>query len=440
MEWQTAKTQKLKADAAYERKAWNRAVMKDTFAQCHHSPRLRHVKRVHACTLLGKEIWSQSDVQTSSPRVEVRNADCVQVATELCKVTGAKVYMLNMACPRNPGGGCWSGCNAQEEHCCRCSDLYLQQQRAQCEYKYPLLNYDSTHGSSKTPDFTVLVHEKVTFFKDPRDYSMLPPKDWSEFGVLTAAAEKAERGQSLGPNSRRFISYLLEVAQMQGCTHLVLSAWGCGAFRQDAAEVARAFKRALLCVKKTNLPEVVFAITDDHNSKPPGNLHQFNIEFGHAHVPFTPPPRHQSPRASGPSTTVDNASATEPGADTRQPSERTDDTTGAGQGCGTNLKLCLAIYFHIYIYIYIEHTAGYYRHAQHSPYEVADSETIIHQKLRKEFVWPEAEQVFQASPPSIYAGQFFQSSLQSMSPEQVFQASAWVEDLLGRLAWQTCLV
>jgi len=350
MEWQTAKSQKLKADAAYERKARNRAVMKDTFAQCHHSPRLRRVKRVHACTLLGKEIWSQSDVQTSSPRVEIRNADCVQVATELCKVTGAKVYMLNMACPRNPGGGCWSGCNAQQEHCCYISNLYLQEQRAQCEYKYPLLNYDSTHGSSKTPDFTVLVHEKVTFFKDPRDYSMLPPDDWSEFGVLTAAAEKAERGQSLGPNARRFISYLLEVAQMQGCTHLVLSAWGCGAFRQDAAEVARAFKLALRHVKQTNLPEVVFAIMDDHNSKPPGNLHQFNIEFGYAHVPFTP--RHQSPRASGPSTTVDNASATEPGADTRQPSERTDDTTGAGQGCGTNLKLCLAIYFHIYIYIY----------------------------------------------------------------------------------------
>ena len=353
MEWQTAKSQKLKADAAYERKARNRAVMKDTFAQCHHSPRLRRVKRVHACTLLGKEIWSQSDVQTSSPRVEIRNADCVQVATELCKVTGAKVYMLNMACPRNPGGGCWSGCNAQQEHCCYISNLYLQEQRAQCEYKYPLLNYDSTHGSSKTPDFTVLVHEKVTFFKDPRDYSMLPPDDWSEFGVLTAAAEKAERGQSLGPNARRFISYLLEVAQMQGCTHLVLSAWGCGAFRQDAAEVARAFKLALRHVKQTNLPEVVFAITDDHNSKPPGNLHQFNIEFGHAHVPFTPPPRHQSPRASGPSTTVDNASVTEAGADTRQPPERTDDTAGAGQGCGTNLKLCLATYLYIYINIYI---------------------------------------------------------------------------------------
>ena len=97
------------------------------------------------------------------------------------------------------------------------------------------------------------------------------------------------------------------------------------------------------------------------------------------------------------------------------------------------------LYIFIYIYIYIEHTAGYYRHAQHSPYEVADSETIIHQKLRKEFVWPEAEQVFQASPPSIYAGQFFQSSLPSMSPEQVFQASLPSKGLGGRLARKTCL-
>ena len=86
MEWQTAKSQKLKADAAYERKAWNRAVMKDTFAQCHHSPRLRRVQPVHACTLLGKEIWDSGGLKRSSPRVEIRNADCVQVATEPCNV------------------------------------------------------------------------------------------------------------------------------------------------------------------------------------------------------------------------------------------------------------------------------------------------------------------------------------------------------------------
>ena len=174
MEGQTAASQKRKAYAAYDRKPWNRAVMKDTFAQCYRIPRLRYVERVHACTLLGDQIWSQGDLKRCSPRVEVRNADCVQVATELCKVTGAKVYMLNMACPRTPGGGCFQGCSAQEEHCCRCSNLFPQMERAQREHKYPLLNHTD---SSKTPDFTVLVHEKVTFFKDPRDYSMLPPSE-----------------------------------------------------------------------------------------------------------------------------------------------------------------------------------------------------------------------------------------------------------------------
>ena len=272
----TANSRKRKADEAFQRKEWNRAVIADTLEQCKGRSLLCHVKRVHACTLLGKQERSQSDVHTSIPQVQVRNADCVQVATELCKVTGAKVWLLNMACPRKPGGGVLGGCNAQEEHLCRCSNLFPQLQRAAYENKYPLHTY---HSSSDTPDFSVLVHPKVTFFKDPKDYSTLPPKDWSEVGVLTAAAEKAEWGQSLGPNTNRFIAYLLEVAQMQGCTHLVLSAWGCGAFHQGAAEVARCFKLALQRVQKTTLPEVVFAVMDDHNSKPPGNLQLFNIEF-----------------------------------------------------------------------------------------------------------------------------------------------------------------
>ena len=81
-------------------------------------------------------------------------------------------------------------------------------------------------------------------------------------------------------------------------------------------------------------------------------------------------PLHQLPGASWPQTdtnqgtTLDDASVTEPGADTRQQPERTDDATGAGQGCATNFKLLLAIfYIYTYIYICIEYTAGYFRHA-----------------------------------------------------------------------------
>ena len=180
MQQQTANSHNLKEEAAYHRKALNRAVMRDTLSWCQHNSRLRHTERVHSYTLLGAESWSQGDVQTSSPRVEIRNADCVQVATELCKVTGAKVYMLNMACPRNPGGGSMQGYSSQEEHGCRCSNLYPQLQRAWRENKFPLHNY---HSSSNTPDFTVLVHEKVTVFKDTQNYSILPPSEWREFGV-----------------------------------------------------------------------------------------------------------------------------------------------------------------------------------------------------------------------------------------------------------------
>jgi uncharacterized protein (TIGR02452 family) len=271
----TDASRKRKSDEAFAKKARNRAVIMDTLQQCESVEGLGHVKRSHVCTLLGTQERIQSAVLMLTPKVQVRNADCAQVAAELCKIPGAKVWLLNMASASKPGGGVMSGCNAQEEHLCRCSNLLPQLRRAAAEGKYPLHLYDH----SDTPGFSVLVHSQVIFFRDPQDYSILPTDDWSQVGVLTAAAERVGPGQTAGPNAPRFIDYLLDVAQMQECSHLVISAWGCGAFGQSAAEVARCFRLALERVSMTTLPEVVFAVVDDHNSKPPGNLHIFKTEL-----------------------------------------------------------------------------------------------------------------------------------------------------------------
>ena len=147
--------------------------------------------------------------------------------------------------------------------------------------------YPLTKPATEGKNYTILVHEKVTFFKNPLDYSMLLKDECFSVGVLSAAAEKVA-GQwhstshdEVGPNAQRYIDFLLDVVKMQGtaCSHIILSAWGCGAFHQNAGLVAEYFKNSLKNYDQRNFPNVIFAIKEDHNSPPPGNFASFRDVF-----------------------------------------------------------------------------------------------------------------------------------------------------------------
>ena len=198
------------------------------------------------------------------------------LAKELSKRPDSKVWMLNMACSKKPGGGVRSGCNAQEEHLCRCSNLLPQLEKAAEDHMFPLIR---SHDAGI--DFIVLVHDEVYFFKCPCDYVTLPEEEWFCIGVLTAAAENVSgSGLSIGPNAQRYINFLLDVvhSELSDCSHIIMSAWGCGAFGQSAYEVASCFRSGLARFDVSTFPEVTFAIIDDHNSY--GNLLAFRRVFG----------------------------------------------------------------------------------------------------------------------------------------------------------------
>lgn len=277
---------------AFQRKKRNKAVIIDTLASCETLAQLFGLGRTHMYML---PAWTPRPCDEWKPTiqrmhmlpvsVEIIGTDCVTIAKDLAKKIDARVWMLNMACARSPGGGTREGCNAQEEHLCRCSDL-LPQLEAAATDAFPL---HAVRRAGK--DFKVLVHKRVTFFKDPQNYSDLNIKEWFRTGVITAAAENISKtpqsatrrsngdARKTGPNAERFINYLLEIIQMQGGTHVILSAWGCGAFGQSAHAVAEIFRRGLARFDGRSFPKVVFAIIDDHNSAPPGNLHAFRTVF-----------------------------------------------------------------------------------------------------------------------------------------------------------------
>jgi len=82
--------------------------------------------------------------------------------------------------------------------------------------------------------------------------------------ILTCAAPYAPAiGRSAsGALLQRRILRVLEVARALGSTALVLGAWGCGAFGNDARRTAEDFREALESGFDGAFFDIVFAITD----------------------------------------------------------------------------------------------------------------------------------------------------------------------------------
>lgn len=71
---------------------------------------------------------------------------------------------------------------------------------------------------------------------------------------------------------------LLYTAEMKGIHYLVLSAWGCGAFRNPPNHVAQLFKEVIDSYFPRSFTKIVFAIIEDHNSRD-GNVSAFQRVF-----------------------------------------------------------------------------------------------------------------------------------------------------------------
>lgn len=197
--------------------------------------------------------------------VFVRNADCV-IETLKMLDEGMKPAVINMANANNPGGGYLGGAGAQEENLFRRSNCnnFLDPTRKGYNpeiYPIPLI------GGHYVPG--------VTVFRGPESegYPLLPePK---KIDVLTVAALSYpdiyyddKRGEYMMYNedaktSYRKICVLYEMARDQKNDGIVLSAIGCGAFRNPPKQVAELFLEA---TKKYYgfFKQIVFAIFGKH--------------------------------------------------------------------------------------------------------------------------------------------------------------------------------
>ena len=154
------------------------------------------------------------------------------------------VLVLNLANPVNPGGGVRRGAKAQEEDLCRKSSLLLslESPEAAVYYKYNrrLHTYMGSHGMIFTPRVEIIRDEKGNLLDDTVIVA-----------VLTCAAPMVRNGKE-GMDEAAYqemvyqrIMGMLKCAGYFGYENLVLGAWGCGAFGNDARVMSDLFYKAL---------------------------------------------------------------------------------------------------------------------------------------------------------------------------------------------------
>lgn len=164
-------------------------------------------------------------------------------------LNGEDVLVLNFANPYHPGGGVRVGARAQEEDLCRRSNLLLslESDNAKKYYQYNQTNkkqdvYGNDYGSN-----TMILSPSITIIRNR--FARLTPGLYAEVGVLTVAAPIVRKQQYLSDEYLELfyerINSVLLCAAHYGYKHLILGAWGCGAFGNDPEIVAKLFRDVL---------------------------------------------------------------------------------------------------------------------------------------------------------------------------------------------------
>ncbi|GAA2227940.1 TIGR02452 family protein [Promicromonospora sukumoe] len=203
----------------------------------------------------------ESTTWSGPTTVEVTDESSLAAARRLGPGTACLVF----ASARNPGGGFLNGAQAQEEAIARSSALYAAQTTVPEFYEH------HRREASLVYSDRIIVSPDVPVFRDDDGALLAEPYPVT---FLTAAAPNrsaVERNQPAAvrdvvPSLFRRAARVLDVAAAHGSRRLVLGAWGCGVFGNDAADVASAFAQAL--AGPPRFEQVTFAILDHRPGRP----------------------------------------------------------------------------------------------------------------------------------------------------------------------------
>ncbi|RIA94814.1 hypothetical protein C1645_734517 [Glomus cerebriforme] len=221
------------------------------------------------------------------PVIQVVSGDCLVEALEL-KKKGFNPLVLNMASATSVGGGYKSGAGAQEENLFRRTNLF-QYHEPNKEFWYPIPEV----GGIYCPNATVIrssEQDRYEFLEVPETMSFVAVAAIRRPKLIKNHVGEFSLVPEAKASTRRKIQAILNIGLDNDHDAIVLSAFGCGAYRNPPSAVAQLFYEVIssgYAGDGENLPRtyrhISFAIIDDHNSKkehnPDGNILPFQNIF-----------------------------------------------------------------------------------------------------------------------------------------------------------------
>ena len=211
---------------------------------------------------------SSSNPSAPGFQVKVLAGDWGEVTSELTTTHGVCFAVLNMANAYVPGGAYVEGATAQEENMFR---------RTDCHFHIGPQEYD-IENDRYTPAMTELIsaesgsvyldlEERRVCIRGAEDrsspdlgYRWLREDEVFPFYELRAAAQDLRDGSEFNAREgRKRIAAQLDTLRRGGLRHAVLGAFGCGAFRNPARQVAQLYKEEL-AARRNDFNLIAFAI------------------------------------------------------------------------------------------------------------------------------------------------------------------------------------
>ena len=176
-----------------------------------------------------------------------------------------RMAVLNFSSYKNPGGMFINGSKAQEE--CLCHESFLYNVLSQFVIEF--YDWNNRHKNKALYLNRALYSPNIIFYKDGNCVSC---------DVITCACPNksaAQKYQNVSDKEntevlKSRIKYVLDIAKDNNVDTLILGAYGCGVFGQDAKEVASIFREYLTTTHKC-FERIIFAIPKGRD----GNLEAF---------------------------------------------------------------------------------------------------------------------------------------------------------------------
>jgi uncharacterized protein (TIGR02452 family) len=202
----------------------------------------------------------EKHLYTRDGNVIVEPMDTVSALIKYSNSINTKGYqkstaILNNASSKRKGGGVESGSQAQEECLFRCSNLFNIP-----DSFYPILQKEFvyTRGASfvKNSDYGII-------FPIESDVITMPAINLNRFHVDNTENKDSIDNYEIVMLEK--IEKMFDIAAYHLCDNIILSAWGCGVFKNDPTIVAGFFNKVIE-KKRMLFDNIIFAVINDTNS------------------------------------------------------------------------------------------------------------------------------------------------------------------------------